>query len=138
MDTATAEHAPKQSALKPVEAPKDQRKKVELDADTGGTVGKISHENAKMTCRGVDVFYGDKQAIKQVNLDIGANEVIALIGPSGCGKSTFLRALNRMNDTVDGCRVTGTIHLDGEDIYDKRLDVVQLRARVGMVGVRLR
>jgi phosphate transport system ATP-binding protein len=104
-----------------------------LDSNTGGTVGKIAHQNPKFTCRSVDVFYGDKQAIKNVTLDIGSNEVIALIGPSGCGKSTFLRALNRMNDTIDGCRVSGEIRLDGEDVYDKRLDVVQLRARVGMV-----
>ena len=87
----------------------------------------------KMTTRGVQVFYGDKQALNGVDLDIVENEVLALIGPSGCGKSTYLRCLNRMNDTIDICRVTGEITLDGEDIYDRRLDVVQLRARVGMV-----
>jgi len=83
----------------------------------------------------VDVYYGfgDKHAIKGVSLDIKANEVTAFIGPSGCGKSTFLRALNRMNDIIDGAQVTGTITLDGEDIYARRVDVVQLRARVGMV-----
>ncbi|HNW79644.1 MAG TPA: phosphate ABC transporter ATP-binding protein PstB, partial [Candidatus Competibacteraceae bacterium] len=90
-------------------------------------------DNPKMTCRGVDVYYGAKQALKNVSLDIGANEVIAFIGPSGCGKSTFLRCLNRMNDTIPGCRVAGEIRLDQEDIYDRSLDVVQLRARVGMV-----
>ena len=88
---------------------------------------------AKMTTRDVSVFYGDKQALDRVDLDMVENEVLALIGPSGCGKSTYLRCLNRMNDTIDGCRVTGDIRLDGEDIYDRRLDVVQLRARVGMV-----
>jgi len=86
-----------------------------------------------MTGRNVCVFYGEKQALFDVNLDIPERSVMALIGPSGCGKSTFLRCLNRMNDTVSIARVTGDIMLDGEDIYDKSLDVVQLRARVGMV-----
>jgi phosphate transport system ATP-binding protein len=87
----------------------------------------------KMTARSVDVFYGAKQALKQVALDIPENQVIALIGPSGCGKSTFLRCLNRMNDTIVGCRVVGDIRLDGESVYDQAIDVVQLRARIGMV-----
>jgi len=86
-----------------------------------------------MTAYNVNVFYGDKQAIKDVSLEIGRNEVVAMIGPSGCGKSTFLRCFNRMNDTIDICRVQGDIRLDGEDIYDKHMDVVLLRARVGMV-----
>ncbi|HXQ31583.1 MAG TPA: phosphate ABC transporter ATP-binding protein PstB [Steroidobacteraceae bacterium] len=86
-----------------------------------------------MTARAVNVYYGDKHAIRDVSIDIGRNAVIAFIGPSGCGKSTFLRCLNRMNDTIDIARVTGSITLDGEDIYDKRQDAVQLRARVGMV-----
>ncbi len=97
------------------------------------TVGKITVDNPKMVCRNVNVYYGEKQAIKNISLDIGANEVISFIGPSGCGKSTFLRCLNRMNDTIDICRVTGELRLEGQDIYDKDLDVVQLRARVGMV-----
>ena len=87
----------------------------------------------KMETRDLDVFYGDKQALQSVSLEIGANEVTALIGPSGCGKSTYLRCLNRMNDVVPGCRVDGAVTLDGEDIYDPDLDVVKLRARVGMV-----
>ncbi|MCF6353955.1 MAG: phosphate ABC transporter ATP-binding protein PstB [Candidatus Polarisedimenticolaceae bacterium] len=86
-----------------------------------------------MTARNVNVHYADKHAIIDVSLDIGCHEVIALIGPSGCGKSTFLRCLNRMNDTIESCRVSGEIRLDGQDIYDKNLDVVPLRARVGMV-----
>jgi len=87
----------------------------------------------KITARDVSVFYGDKQALFDVNLDIYKNEVTALIGPSGCGKSTFLRCLNRMNDIIDICRITGQIQLDDVDVYDKSIDVVHLRARVGMV-----
>jgi phosphate transport system ATP-binding protein len=97
------------------------------------TVGDISVENPRMTCRNVNVYYGEKHAIKNVSLDIGRNEVLAMIGPSGCGKSTFIRCLNRMNDTIESCRVTGEIALDGADIYDKSMDVVPLRAQVGMV-----
>ncbi|MBA3582511.1 MAG: phosphate ABC transporter ATP-binding protein [Gammaproteobacteria bacterium] len=98
-----------------------------------GTVGDITAANPRMVIRDVNVYYGEKQAIQNVSLDIGANQVIAMIGPSGCGKSTFLRCLNRMNDTIDSCRVTGKIELDGQDIHDKKLDVVPLRARIGMV-----
>ena len=87
----------------------------------------------KMTARDVSVFYGDKQAIDSVSIDIGQENVTAFIGPSGCGKSTFLRTLNRMNDTSPSARVEGCIELDGEDIYASSMDVVQLRARVGMV-----
>jgi phosphate transport system ATP-binding protein len=89
--------------------------------------------HAKMTGRKVCVFYGAKQALFEVNLEIPEHGVISLIGPSGCGKSTFLRCLNRMNDTISICRVTGELTLDGHDIYDKQIDVVELRARVGMV-----
>ena len=87
----------------------------------------------KMTARNVDVFYGAKQAVNDVSIDIDQENVTAFIGPSGCGKSTFLRCLNRMNDTIDGAKVSGEIKLDGEDIYGSNMDVVQLRARVGMV-----
>ena len=97
------------------------------------TVGDITAENPAMTARNVDVFYADKHAIIDVSLDIGRNEVVAMIGPSGCGKSTFLRCLNRMNDTIDICRVSGDIRLEGDDVYSKDMDVVLLRARVGMV-----
>lgn len=93
----------------------------------------MSAETIKITARNVDVFYGDKQAIKNVSIDIATEHVTAFIGPSGCGKSTFLRTLNRMNDTIAGCRVDGEISLDGVDIYRGGVDVVQLRARVGMV-----
>ncbi|MCC0042203.1 MAG: phosphate ABC transporter ATP-binding protein [Rhodobiaceae bacterium] len=90
-------------------------------------------QSVKFHSADVDVFYGAKQALFGVSLDIGDREVTALIGPSGCGKSTYLRCLNRMNDTIDVCRVTGKIQLDGEDISDPAVDVVELRARVGMV-----
>jgi len=87
----------------------------------------------KLSARDVRVFYGDNEALHGVSMDVMANEVIAFIGPSGCGKSTFLRCFNRMNDTVAGARVTGQITLDGRDIHDRAIDVVQLRAQVGMV-----
>ncbi|WP_149142790.1 phosphate ABC transporter ATP-binding protein PstB [Gemmobacter caeruleus] len=93
----------------------------------------VETQTAKMTARGVQVYYGDNHALKDVDIDILQNTVTAFIGPSGCGKSTFLRCLNRMNDTVASARVLGQILLEGEDIYDKRVDPVTLRARVGMV-----
>ena len=104
-----------------------------VDRENRETVGEITVENPRMTCRNVNVYYGNKHAIKNVSLDIANNEVVAMIGPSGCGKSTFIRCLNRMNDTIDGCRITGEITLDGVDIYGKNIDVVPLRAQVGMV-----
>jgi phosphate transport system ATP-binding protein len=93
----------------------------------------ITADNALMTARKVNVFYGEKRAVHDVNLDIARNQVLAMIGASGCGKSTFLRCLNRMNDTIANARVEGTITLDGRDIYDRGQDVAQLRARVGIV-----
>lgn len=101
--------------------------------DFEGTIGENTVDDPKFSTRNVDVFYGEKQAIFDATLDIGRNEVIALIGPSGCGKSTYLRALNRMNDTIPSCRVSGKLILDDEDIYSKKMDPVLLRARVGMV-----
>ena len=92
-----------------------------------------NHFRNRMTAENVNVHYGDTHAIKDVSLTIRENEVLAIIGPSGCGKSTFLRCLNRINDIIWGCRVTGTIKLDNQDIYSDKLDVVELRARVGMV-----
>jgi phosphate transport system ATP-binding protein len=97
------------------------------------TVGCPFSDNAKMSMRNVDVFYADKQAIHDVSLDIGKNEVIAMIGPSGCGKSTFLRCMNRMNDTIESCTITGDFLLEDINIYHPKQDVVPLRARVGMV-----
>ena len=101
--------------------------------EAGKTVGNIVVDDPIFSCRDVDVYYGEKHAIKKVGIDIAKNQVLAMIGPSGCGKSTFLRCLNRMNDTIAGARVEGSILLDGKDIHDKKQDVVQLRARVGMV-----
>lgn len=86
-----------------------------------------------LSAENVDVFYGKKQAIDNVSLEIPENQITALIGPSGCGKSTFLRCFNRMNDTISICNVTGNIHFAGQNIYDKKVDVVALRARIGMV-----
>ncbi len=93
----------------------------------------VTSKDVKISARGVDVYYADNHAIDDVNVDILQNTVTSFIGPSGCGKSTFLRCLNRMNDTIDICRVTGDILLDGADIYDSSVDPVQLRAKVGMV-----
>ena len=98
------------------------------------TVGSIkTSKDVVMSVKDCNVFYGENQALKNINLEVGKSEVIALIGPSGCGKSTFLRCLNRLNDTIDSCRVTGEFSLEGEDIYSGDMDVVLLRARVGMV-----
>ncbi len=105
----------------------------DLHGKVGKTIGTPFVDDPRMTCRDVDVFYGEAQAINKVGIDVGCNEVLAMIGPSGCGKSTFLRCLNRMNDTVASCRVEGEITLDGVDIYHPDIDVVPLRARVGMV-----
>ncbi len=93
----------------------------------------VNTQDIKISASGVQVYYGDTHAIKDVDVEIEDKTVTAFIGPSGCGKSTFLRCLNRMNDTIDVCRVEGTILLDNEDIYDRKVDPVQLRAKVGMV-----
>ena len=97
------------------------------------TVGVPLIENPKMSVRNLNVSYNDKQAIFDLSLDIGKHEVIAMIGPSGCGKSTFLRCLNRMNDTIESCKVAGTITLDDQNIYSNSMDPVALRAQVGIV-----
>jgi phosphate transport system ATP-binding protein len=131
MDKVRTVETPDKEAQRPQEAVEKGRTLV--SRENRETVGQISIDNPRMTCRNVNVYYGEKHAIKNVSLDIGRNEVIAMIGPSGCGKSTFLRCLNRMNDTIESCRVTGDIALDGVDIYDKNIDVVPLRAQVGMV-----
>ena len=101
--------------------------------DNRETVGNVTVPHYRIRCTDVNVFYGDKHAIRNITLDIGRHEIIAMIGPSGCGKSTFLRCLNRMNDTIENCCVTGKIMMDDQDINDKSIDVVPLRAKVGMV-----
>nr|WP_051329618.1 phosphate ABC transporter ATP-binding protein PstB [Geminicoccus roseus] len=101
--------------------------------DLPKTVSPAQADVPKMAARKVKLWYGEKQALFDVDLDVAKNSVVALIGPSGCGKSTFLRCLNRMNDTIDGCRIEGDIRLDGKDVYDRSVDVVQLRQHVGMV-----
>jgi phosphate transport system ATP-binding protein len=106
---------------------------LEQQTEFAGTVGDATTVDARMECRDVSVWYGDKRAIREVSLDIGKNEVVAMIGPSGCGKSTFLRCLNRMNDTIPDCRVTGSVRLDGQEVYHADVDPVPLRAQVGMV-----
>lgn len=116
-----------------VGAPVEVKRYASIHREQAETVGEITLANPRMTCRNVDVFYSGSQAIYNVSLDIGKNEVVSMIGPSGCGKSTFLRCLNRMNDTIDGCKVSGEIKIDGQDVYDKTMDVVPLRAQVGMV-----
>jgi len=111
----------------------DNNDVVRVSREQRKTVGDITVDRPRMTCRNVNVYYGDKHAINDVSIDIGNNEVLSMIGPSGCGKSTFIRCLNRMNDTIDICRVTGEIVMDDVNIYDKNIDVVPLRAQVGMV-----
>ena len=101
--------------------------------DTQTPETSVEQKDIKIAANDVQVFYGDNHAIKDVSVQIEDKTVTAFIGPSGCGKSTFLRTLNRMNDTIDICRVKGQIMLDGEDIYDPKVDPVQLRAKVGMV-----
>ncbi len=126
MSTQIAETA-EPAATKPAPSP------VNDVAPGGTTITDTPPESVKMKGVGVNVFYGDKQALFDIDLDIGERQVTSLIGPSGCGKSTFLRCLNRMNDTIDSCRIEGDITIGEQDIYDPSIDVVELRARVGMV-----
>lgn len=116
-------------------ARESEQAKTNAFAKTSGrkTVGTPFVENPRMTCREVEVYYGEKCAINKISIDVDCNEVLAMIGPSGCGKSTFLRCLNRMNDTILSCRVVGDICLDGINIYHPSVDVVPLRAKIGMV-----
>lgn len=105
----------------------------EISKNTAETESGVSAFATKITAKSVNVFYGEKRALNNISIDIPARQVTALIGPSGCGKSTFLRSINRMNDVINGCRIEGEIKLDGEDIYSRGIDVVHLRARIGMV-----
>ena len=108
----------------------------DAERSLGETVGEARVPHPRISCRGLNVYYGGKQALHAINLDLGRNEVIAMIGPSGCGKSTLLRCFNRMNDTIPGCRVTGKIMMDGRDINGPEIDPVLLRVRIGMVFQR--
>jgi phosphate transport system ATP-binding protein len=134
MESSNAIHSAvaQQAVTAPVE-PRVGAVSSAIDREDRSTVGTVTVDDPRMRCIDVNVYYGDKHAVKDVTLDIANNEVIAIIGPSGCGKSTFLRCLNRMNDTIEGCRVTGQILMEGEDVNSSRIDVVPLRARVGMV-----
>ncbi|HEY9538822.1 MAG TPA: phosphate ABC transporter ATP-binding protein PstB [Kiloniellaceae bacterium] len=116
-----------------VEVVESSRPELARAAQSGPAAIPRSVAKARVAAHDVNVYYGDNHALKHVDIDIHKNEVVAFIGPSGCGKSTFLRCINRMNDVIEGCRVTGEITLDGHDIYTREIDVVQLRARVGMV-----
>jgi phosphate transport system ATP-binding protein len=134
MDSAVEQDAGidhKPSARRPPSGPPAQQPA--LEGHDTKTVGTVTVENPVFSCRDVQVYYGEKHAIRNVTIDIAREQVLAMIGPSGCGKSTFLRCLNRMNDTIPIARVEGSILLDGKDIHDRKQDVVQLRARVGMV-----
>ena len=111
----------------------DLIKETDFQINNSETVGNIHVEDPRIVAKNINVRYGDKLAINDVSIDIGKNEVLAMIGPSGCGKSTFLRCLNRMNDTIESCSVEGEIYLDDKNILDKKTDVVPLRAKVGMV-----
>ena len=118
---------------KRIKQAKIHKPRVMVSRDSRQTVGKVTVAAPRLHCEDVNVFYGDKHALRNVTLDIGCQEIVAMIGPSGCGKSTFLRCLNRMNDTIESCRVTGRIMMDDQNINDKSIDVVPLRAKVGMV-----
>ncbi|WP_394240912.1 phosphate ABC transporter ATP-binding protein PstB [Halopseudomonas laoshanensis] len=132
-ETITSEAGMRKETVIPVKAPAEASQRDNILVEEGKTVGTPYSDKPKFKLRNVEVFYGEDRAIKNISLDIARNEVISFIGPSGCGKSTFLRCLNRMNDSIDICRVKGELLLDGEDIYHSKNDVVELRARVGMV-----
>jgi len=130
MSSATTENPPDGAVLK---TRVEVGRRVTVPRDSRETAGEVRVDNPRIRCNNVNVYYGDAQAIHDVSIDVGHNEILALIGPSGCGKTTFLRCLNRMNDTIVGCRVEGEILVDGVDINGKDIDVVPLRARMGMV-----
>ncbi len=118
---------------KPMDVSFSMQNVVKTGPNQAADVVSLPEQDIKLRARDVRVFYGDKETLHGVSIDIVKNQVVAFIGPSGCGKSTFLRCFNRMNDTVPGARVTGSITVDGQDIHEPKIDVVQLRAKVGMV-----
>ena len=133
MNTSTSDLEQKSAQTSYVAPVRTAPSRATVDREVRRTVGEVRVAEPRIRCNDIDVYYGAAHAIKGVNLDVARNEVVAMIGPSGCGKSTFLRCLNRMNDTIDGCRVTGQILLDDRDINTREIDVVPLRAQVGMV-----
>ena len=130
MSSATTQNPPDGAVLK---TRVEVGRRVTVPRDSRETAGDVRVDNPRIRCNNVNVYYGDAHAIHDISIDVGHNEILALIGPSGCGKTTFLRCLNRMNDTIVGCRVEGEILVDGVDINGKDIDVVPLRARMGMV-----
>ena len=130
MSSATTQNPPDGAVLK---TRLEVGRRVTVPRDSRETAGEVRVDNPRIRCNNVNVYYGDTRAIHDISIDVGHNEILALIGPSGCGKTTFLRCLNRMNDTIVGCRVEGEILVDGVDINGKDIDVVPLRARMGMV-----
>jgi len=130
MSSATTQNPPDGAVLK---TRVDVGRRVTVPRDSRETAGEVRVDNPRIRCNNVNVYYGDTRAIHDISIDVGHNEILALIGPSGCGKTTFLRCLNRMNDTIVGCRVEGEILVDGVNINGKDIDVVPLRARMGMV-----
>jgi phosphate transport system ATP-binding protein len=130
MNTVTTQSPPDETV--PKAAVKVGRRAI-VPRDQRETAGDVRVDNPRIRCNDVNVYYGDNHAVHDISIDLGHNEILALIGPSGCGKTTFLRCMNRMNDTIAICRVTGEILVDGVDINGKDIDVVPLRARMGMV-----
>jgi phosphate transport system ATP-binding protein len=134
--TTVAEESKVMNNLQEISPPAEEKNKIPAQPiEDKGKSAKPEEQQSyvKFTTKDVNVFYGEKQAMFDINLDIPEHQITALIGPSGCGKSTYLRCLNRMNDVIDICKVSGDILLDGQDIYDPKIDVVEVRARVGMV-----
>lgn len=130
MNAVTTESAPVAAAMG---GAVETERRVTVPRDHRETVGEVRVENPRIRCNNVNVYYGENHAVHNINLDVGHNEILALIGPSGCGKTTFLRCLNRMNDTIASARVEGEILVENEDVNRKDIDVVPLRARMGMV-----
>ena len=136
MTTMTDEVLDDARTASEVDDPIEVRGHAVVDRESRKTVGTVTVPHPRMTCRNVQVYYGDKHAIKDVSIDIGQHEVLAMIGPSGCGKSTFLRSVNRINERLGYVRIEGTVNVFDKNIYDQDVELVQLRKQVGMVFQR--